>query len=78
MENTDFMENTVSFLKPRFSVKKAFVDPDDQEVGALDKFLMDNTTCLPKENFTLLQKIGNGAYCIFYFYYLIENERNSH
>ncbi|KAL5265260.1 hypothetical protein ACHWQZ_G006110 [Mnemiopsis leidyi] len=43
-------------------VKKAFVDPDDQEVGALDKFLMDNTTCLPKENFTLLQKIGNGAF----------------
>ncbi|XP_063677102.1 ephrin type-A receptor 4-like isoform X2 [Bolinopsis microptera] len=43
-------------------VKKAFVDPEDQEVGALDKFLIEHATCLPKDNFTLLQKIGNGAF----------------
>ena len=67
MDKVCLSQFSVNFLgiKPNafscVSVKKAFVDPEDQEVGALDKFLIENATCLPKENFTLLQKIGNGT-----------------
>ena len=51
-------------------MKKAFVDPEEQEIGELDKYLMDNTACLPKEDITLLQKIGKGNIYISFLLYL--------
>ena len=41
-------------------VEKTFIDPED--LDELDKYLMENTKCLPPDLITLIQKIGNGAF----------------
>ena len=45
------------------SVKKEFVDPEEQELGELDTFLLEHAETLPKDHITLIQKIGNGQCC---------------